>query len=629
MKTRSAYKLTILGGFAFAVTAFGYGATNGAARSTVPVAQPKLGKCSGGLQEVRGARCGSIRVPLVRENPALGTTKISFALVPRRDTSRPALAAVVMSGGPAVVFGAPYVEAFGPLRERRDVLLVDQRGSGSSDSIACRALEGVSLSRSARKQVIAGVGACGRELGPRAGAYGTAAAADDIEAVRAALGLERLDLWAGSYGTFLMTVYAARHPTHVRSLVLNGAYPIHFDAWARDRLSAARRAIGLVCARTGACRGDAVLRDVARLATQLGRSPVSFTVTAGAQQIRLRLDEAALATLVYAGNDPAAYGRIPAAVASALDRDLAPLRRLVESAAALSDSGGASGEAQGFALACHDYPRAFSYADAPAARQAAYLSARGALGARAFSPFSSAAWTATQLEGVDTCLQWPNDTTATAPFLPGTQLPDVPVLVLSGDLDTNTPSSAGRLAAAQYPHASFVEIPNVGHTPESSPCAVALAFRFIATLKVNPRGCAGTGAPPPVAGRAPRISADLALVKGEGTRAERRALALVVATAADLEEQSETVSARGAAGALRGGRYTREKGAVRLESARVVRDANVSGVLVAGAAETTGNVTVSGSGVPNGRLRLTLTTTGRGQAVGTLDGRPVNLAFTF
>jgi hypothetical protein len=125
------------------------------------------------------------------------------------------------------------------------------------------------------------------------------------------------------------------------------------------------------------------------------------------------------------------------------------------------------------------------------------------------------------------------------------------------------------------------------------------------------------------------LSADLALVQGEGTPAARRALALVAATAADLEEQSRTVSARGAASALRGGRYTRENGGVRLHGAKVVRDANVSGVLVAGATQVTGGVSVSGSGVPNGRLRVRLTTNGRGKAVGTLGGRPVNLAFTF
>ena len=103
---------------------------------------------------------------------------------------------------------------------------------------------------------LARIGACGRELGLRAGLDGTAAAADDIESVRAVLGLERLDLWGASYGTYLMTVYAARHPEHVRSLVLLGAYPIDFDPWALDRLAAARRSIRLVCARTHACRGE-------------------------------------------------------------------------------------------------------------------------------------------------------------------------------------------------------------------------------------------------------------------------------------------------------------------------------------------------------------------------------------
>ena len=77
--------------------------------------------------------------------------------------------------------------------------------------------------------MIARIGVCGHQLGARASLYGTAAAADDLEAVRAALGLQRLDLWGASYGTYLMTVYAARHPAHVQSLVLHGAYPIDFD----------------------------------------------------------------------------------------------------------------------------------------------------------------------------------------------------------------------------------------------------------------------------------------------------------------------------------------------------------------------------------------------------------------
>jgi pimeloyl-ACP methyl ester carboxylesterase len=628
VKTRSILKITILGCLAFSAAGLFSGATTGAeARSSAPTAVPKLVKCSG-LPEVPSARCGSIRVPLDRANPSLGTTKIAFALVPRRDTARPPVATVVLSGGPAIAAAPPFVQGVSPLRGRRDVLLIDQRGSGRSEAIACRAFRGFSFDRSSRAELIGAVGACGRELGPRVGAYGTAAAADDIEAVRAWLAIDRLDLWGSSYSTYLMTVYAARHPAHVRSIVMNGAYPIQFDPWALDRLAAARRAIGLVCTRTRACRGEAVLRDVGRLAMRLRSHPVSFAVSAGTRRIPLRLDEAALATLVYAGNDATAYGRIPAAVASALDGDLAPLRRLVESSAAPFDVSGASSEAQGFALGCHDYPRVFSYADAPAARQAVYLRARGAIDPRALWPFSAAAWTATQLESVDSCLQWPDDQTAAAPFPPGTPMPDVPVLVLSGDLDANTPSSAGRQAAGQYPRASFVEIPNVGHTPESSPCAVALGLRFVATLKVNARACVGTGAPPPVAGRAPRLAADLPLVRGEGTPAERRALALVVATVADLQEQSPIVAAWGAASALRGGRYVAVKrGDIRLAGARVVRDGSISGVLSPAEGQTAGSLRLAGGGVTSGRLRVSLTAAGKGHATGVLDGHRVDLAF--
>ena len=73
---------------------------------------------------------------------------------------------------------------------------------------------------------------------PRGRFYGSGDVADDIDAVRAALGLGKLDLWGDSYGTFLMGVYAARHPEHVRSIVLDGAFPIAFDPGAATSCAA-------------------------------------------------------------------------------------------------------------------------------------------------------------------------------------------------------------------------------------------------------------------------------------------------------------------------------------------------------------------------------------------------------
>src|SRR3954468_18198766 len=250
----------------------------------------ELSPCKG-VPKALGARCGSVSVPLDRANPGLGSTQVAFALVPRRDTARPSLGTIVGPGGAGTFLidrAATALEGYGALLDRRDFLLIDPRGTGRSDPLACRALARVAAGYTAPALMTAAIGACGRELGPRAAAYGNAAVADDVDAVRATIGVERLDLYGSSYGTYLMTVYAARHPEHVRSIVLDAGYPIAYDAYGLDRLAAVKRAVGLVCARTGACRASAVLGDVTQLAGRLRRAPVTFTVRAGDRRLRLR-----------------------------------------------------------------------------------------------------------------------------------------------------------------------------------------------------------------------------------------------------------------------------------------------------------------------------------------------------
>src|SRR5262245_34638944 len=80
----------------------------GAAGAERPTS-PTLTRCGGALGTL-GARCGSIRVPLDRTNPGAGTTSVAFALVPRRDSSRPALGTVVLSSGPIIAAGAEYAQ---------------------------------------------------------------------------------------------------------------------------------------------------------------------------------------------------------------------------------------------------------------------------------------------------------------------------------------------------------------------------------------------------------------------------------------------------------------------------------------------------------------------------------------
>jgi pimeloyl-ACP methyl ester carboxylesterase len=183
--------------------------------------------------------------------------------VPHTDTTRPAVGTIVPNpGGPGqstIASAGLYTTALGPLRRDQDLLLIDPRGTGQSGVLQCPGLTAHDpLSLDLRT-----VGTiCGAELGPRAGLYGSAAVADDIDAVRAALGLDKLDLWGDSYGTFLMTVYAARHPQHVRSVVLDGAFQIAEDRWGRDVLGG----VGLkVVARGLPATNELILRSFRHL----------------------------------------------------------------------------------------------------------------------------------------------------------------------------------------------------------------------------------------------------------------------------------------------------------------------------------------------------------------------------
>ena len=605
---------------------------------TLSGAAPALGQapCTD-FPDVPGALCGSVEVPLDRADPSSATTTVSYVLLPRRDTSVPSEGTMMLNpGGPgeaASGFAGFLAGAFAAHFERRDLLLVDPRGTGRSDALTCRAFSDLGLYFAPRNRFIAAIGACGRELGERARHYGSATVADDYDAVRAALGLEQIDFWGDSYGTYLAAVYAGRYPERVRSIVLSGAYPIDFDPYGRDNLAASRGGLRLVCARTRACRPAAVMRDLAAVATRLRRKPVRFTVVAGERRFRVRLDEEILAQLFFTSGNPALYGALPAALAAARDGDLAPLRRVAETRllgfAAFFKPGTVPriSLAQNAATKCHDYPRTFSYSDSPAVRRAAYARALGELDRRDFAPFSPRAWTRAVFEAGDACIAWPDDPTAARPLAPGTPMPDVPVLVLSGDLDANTPPPAGRQVADLFPRATQVVIPNAGHTPTGDPCAVGLALRFVDTLTVEEGACADADATV-VVPRAAVRAAGLRLVRARAPRLQRRALAVLAATVADLSARAPELVPWPALTALRGGRYVaRRDGTVRLARVRVVRDAVVSGVLAPAERRVTGTVRLDGSGVADGRLRIRLATTGRGRATGMLGGRRVDLAF--
>ena len=386
-----------------------------------------------------------------------------------------------------------YTEILAPLLADHDLLLIDPRGIGRSGPIRC----GLAAAPPTRESLTLAFGECGRSLGVRARDYTSAATADDIDAVRAHLGIRRLDLLGESYGTYLMTVYAQRHPDHVRSIVLSSAYPLAFDMWARPNARAVARAILLMCQRSaGACDGPRTLNQLSQVARLLREHPISYRVE-GEAEPRV-LDETALAGIAYgAGTE---LGQLPAILRAALAGDTAPLIAAAQVILPFSGSTASDGEpvwALGASVMCNDYPTLWNRHAPVSARLHQFATRRAALAAEPFFPFSKQAWTSAIIDRGNLCVRWPDRhppvQRTTGPFA------DVPVLVLSGDLDANTPTEEGRQAARQFRDARVIEVPNVGHVPETaSRCPAAILTHFIRRLQVGDTSCLADIPPIPV-----------------------------------------------------------------------------------------------------------------------------------
>ncbi|WP_368562965.1 alpha/beta hydrolase [Pseudoxanthomonas sp. UTMC 1351] len=172
----------------------------------------------------------------VAENPALPQGRkvaLNIAWLPATNegagTEDPVF---FLAGGPgqsAVEVWPSIDAAFRDVRKQRHVVLVDQRGTGKSNPLACRDEEGKNAfgktQDTSADAAVAFARQCVKQLQADPRFYTTTDAVRDLEAVRAALGAEKINLVGGSYGTRVAQQYAMRHPQHTRSLVLDGVVP--------------------------------------------------------------------------------------------------------------------------------------------------------------------------------------------------------------------------------------------------------------------------------------------------------------------------------------------------------------------------------------------------------------------
>jgi len=200
-------KAAVLGWLAFVIVTVVFGGAAAAAQSA-PSEQwsfalgLRAAAPAASCVPVPGAECGSIRVPLSRSTPRGQTIDVAYVLIHHRDPSLPSARGTVVfnPGGPGegvIADAAMWTGAFSDLLNDHDLLLIDPRGTGRSHPLAC----GFTAFPPTRDGFSRAGALCGRRLGRQARAYTSAATADDFEAVRAHLGIPKLDLYGVSYGT--------------------------------------------------------------------------------------------------------------------------------------------------------------------------------------------------------------------------------------------------------------------------------------------------------------------------------------------------------------------------------------------------------------------------------------------
>jgi pimeloyl-ACP methyl ester carboxylesterase len=204
------------------------------AGATTSAAAPELPTSPCQLESVtRPARCGMLTVLENPERPDGRRLAIRFAVIPASSSGNKLLdPIVVLTGGPgekAIESASVYVGRLASLLLDRDLLLVDQRGTGQSAPLECHLFSSADPAASVRDFFPpAAVARCARELEKTADLtrYVSPYFASDLEQVRRALGYGRLNLFAGSYGTRAAQAYLRQYPGSVRTAYLGSPVPI-------------------------------------------------------------------------------------------------------------------------------------------------------------------------------------------------------------------------------------------------------------------------------------------------------------------------------------------------------------------------------------------------------------------
>lgn len=418
------------------------------------------------------ARCGVFERLLNPDDPASSVLKLNVAVVAALSLEPEPDPLVTIAGGPggaSVRFYAGYAHAFEKVRRHRDILLIDQRGTGESELMNCDLDEEQFDGKLSREETIAITRECLAVLPHDPRYFTTSVAVRDLEALRVALGYPALNLYGVSYGSRVAQHYARRYPEQTRSIILDGVVPPQLPL-GPDIALEAEKALQAIFAR---CTGSAdcnkafpgIAATFAQLEAELSREPVSVKlahpISGKPRTIDFSADQFASAIRLMSYS-PSTVALMPLLIQEAANDNFAPL-----AATYLSVSEGLSGQiANGMhnAVVCTEDTPFYNDIDL------------GELERTYIGPLL--------IESLDaSCSVWPAgilDDDLRRPLAT-----DTPVLLLSGAADPITPPYFAELAAVDLSNARHLIGKNQGHGLAGVGCVPDIIGRFVESASTD------------------------------------------------------------------------------------------------------------------------------------------------
>lgn len=440
------------------------------------------------------AECGRVSVPEDYARPEGRKIELFVARVAALSRRKSADPLVLVAGGPGLGASVLYpgiAASLARVQRERDVLIVDQRGTGRSAPLVCE-FDEQRMWEADEQETARVMRECRARLGEShdVAQFTTSVAVRDLETVRVALGYATLNFYASSYGTRVAQHYARHHPQTTRSLILDGVVPPPLIIGPGTPLDA-QAALERVFER---CREDAGCRerfgdprdDYEALRARLAEAPVALSLPdprtgEPREHSFTSADFVGALRLASYGADRAALLPLMLSMARREER-FGPLAAQYLMTTALYDEVLAYGM-HNSVVCSEDVP---FYGEVPLDR--------GQL-ARTFLGTA-------QLDALRAlCEGWPRgpvDDDLHAPLHS-----DVPALLLSGTADPVTPAAYGDEAAKGFSHAVHVKVADQGHGQIVQPCVGRVLVQFL-DLAAQPgtvgrldRGCLEALRPPP------------------------------------------------------------------------------------------------------------------------------------